>query len=116
MSSQMPPVLPVNRAGQGKWSVRPQGEKRYARGLTFERVCDGLRSHEWSGEDEVRGPGDKRWWAMAEHPLVSESVPEPFASADDDDDDPEPEEIDDDEDDEQEPGDAEIVSLDKFRK
>lgn len=39
-----------------------------------------------------------------------------FETADDDDDDPEPEEIDEDEDDEHEPGDAEIVSLDKFRK
>jgi biopolymer transport protein ExbD len=39
-------------------------------------VADGLRDGVWSGEDEVRGPDDRDWQSLEDHPQFAEIVAE----------------------------------------
>ena len=40
------------------------------------KVLEGLRDGEWEPTDEVRGPGDTGWFAIADHPQFADAVAE----------------------------------------
>ena len=58
------------------WRVRTEGSLDEIRVPTAVKVLEGLRDGEWEATDEVRGPSDKEWLTLEEHPLFAELVAE----------------------------------------
>jgi len=55
-----------------KYSVRHQGSPRSVDGLTLTEVVEGLQEGQWDPTDEVKGPTDKEWIAIENHPQFEE--------------------------------------------
>ena len=58
------------------WHVRHEGSPHAVPVAGPRRVLEGLRDGEWEGEDEVRGPADPAFVAIADHPQFAEAVAE----------------------------------------
>jgi biopolymer transport protein ExbD len=56
------------------WSIRHQGSRRTTEGLEDSDVVAGLEDGLWEGTDEVKGPDEKKWQALEEHPHFAEIV------------------------------------------
>jgi biopolymer transport protein ExbD len=55
-----------------KYSIRHQGSPRSVDGLTPTEVAEGLQDGQWDPTDEVKGPTDKDWIAIENHPQFEE--------------------------------------------
>jgi len=55
-----------------KYSIRHQGSPRSVDGLTQAEVVEGLQDGQWDPTDEVKGPMDKDWMAIENHPEFEE--------------------------------------------
>src|SRR6478672_4788828 len=58
------------------WHVRHEGSPKAVEVPSAARVLEGLRDGDWTAEDEVRGPGDRNWRAIHDHPVFTEVVSE----------------------------------------
>ncbi len=54
------------------YSIRHQGSPRSVEGLTVAEVAEGLQDGQWEPDDEVKGPEDKEWMAIENHPQFEE--------------------------------------------
>ena len=54
------------------YSVRHQGSPRAVDGLTAAEVIEGLQEGQWDPTDEVKGPSDREWVAIENHPQFEE--------------------------------------------
>ena len=54
------------------YSIRHQGSPRSVEGLTVAEVAEGLQDGQWEPDDEVKGPEDKEWVAIENHPKFEE--------------------------------------------
>ena len=59
-----------------EWLVRFEGTADTVPVESAQRVLEGIRDGEWEPSDEVRGPADKGFTIIEEHPLFAESVAE----------------------------------------
>ena len=59
-----------------EWLIRFEGTADTVPVETAQRVLEGIRDGEWEPSDEVRGPADKGFAVIEEHPLFAESVAE----------------------------------------
>jgi biopolymer transport protein ExbD len=57
------------------WSVRHEGSPKEVE-LSQEQLLEGLRDGHWEPTDEVRGPGEKDWLAIENHPVFAEVAAE----------------------------------------
>ncbi|MFO0848743.1 MAG: biopolymer transporter ExbD [Gemmataceae bacterium] len=55
------------------WRVRHEGSPEVIEVPSPQRVLEGLRDGDWEPTDEVRGPADRGWTALEEHPLFAEA-------------------------------------------
>jgi biopolymer transport protein ExbD len=55
------------------WRVRPEGSPAAVEVASPQRILEGLRDGDWEPTDEVRGPADRGWTSLEEHPLFSEA-------------------------------------------
>lgn len=58
------------------WHVRPEGSTEAVEVPSAVRVLEGLRDGEWEPTDEVRGPTDRAWAAIENHPLFADAAAE----------------------------------------
>lgn len=58
------------------WRVRYEGSPTVVEVPSAARVLEGLRDGNWEPTDEVRGPGDTGWFAIADHPQFADPVAE----------------------------------------
>ena len=58
------------------WRVRFEGSATVVEVPSAAKVLEGLRDGEWEPTDEVRGPGDTGWFAIADHPQFADPVAE----------------------------------------
>lgn len=58
------------------WQVRHQGSPEALSGLTWEQLVAGLRDGLWLPDDEVKGPTDKDWILIEDHPQLAEILAE----------------------------------------
>jgi biopolymer transport protein ExbD len=58
------------------WFIRSEFESRRREVETPQAVLEGLRDGEWETTDEVRGPGDREWVPIEDHPAFAEAVAE----------------------------------------
>ena len=58
------------------WLVRLDGATDAVSVPTPQRVLEGLRDGDWEPTDAVRGPGDRDWLAIEDHPVFAEAVAE----------------------------------------
>jgi biopolymer transport protein ExbD len=58
------------------WRVRREGATVSAELPSAQAVVDALRDGVWSGEDEVRGPGEPAWQSLEDHPQFAGVVAE----------------------------------------
>lgn len=58
------------------WHVRHEGSPTATEVPSAQRVLEGLRDGDWEPTDEVRGPTDRGWVAIEEHPQFAEAVAE----------------------------------------
>lgn len=56
------------------WKVRHEGSPRAVDLPTPQAVLDGVRDGEWGPTDEVRGPADRDWAAIEDHPVFAEAM------------------------------------------
>ncbi|HMP04302.1 MAG TPA: biopolymer transporter ExbD [Gemmatales bacterium] len=56
------------------WKVRHQGETKFTGDQTVTQIAEGLRDGVWDSEDEVQGPGEKKWQTLSDHPVFEELV------------------------------------------
>lgn len=56
------------------WLVRPVGDPSPRPLDAPEQVLDGLRDGDWEPSDEVRGPGERLWVPIEEHPAFADAV------------------------------------------
>ena len=54
------------------WKIRHEGSPRHLEGLTLAQIVQGLRDGQWEPTDEVMGPEDAAWVAIADHPQLAE--------------------------------------------
>src|SRR5713101_8721552 len=54
------------------WKIRHQGSPRSVEGLTLTEVAEGLQEGQGEPDDEVKGPEDKEWVAIENHPQFEE--------------------------------------------
>ena len=58
------------------WHVRQPSEPTPRAVPTAEAVLVGIRDGEWEPTDEVRGPGERMWIPIEEHPAFADAVAE----------------------------------------
>jgi biopolymer transport protein ExbD len=58
------------------WRIRFEGLPEVIEVPSAARVLEGLRDGEWEPTDEVHGPGDTGWVAIADHPQFADPVAE----------------------------------------
>ncbi len=68
----MPPTQPTPT----DWLVRLSADPTPRPVPTPAAVLDGLREGEWETTDEVRGPGERLWVPIEEHPAFADAVAE----------------------------------------
>jgi biopolymer transport protein ExbD len=56
------------------WNIRHEGSPRHLEGLTLAQVILGLRDGQWEPTDEVMGPEESSWVAIADHPQLAEAA------------------------------------------
>lgn len=54
------------------YAIRHQGSPRSVEGLSASEVAEGLQDGQWEPDDEVRGPDDREWVAIENHPQFEE--------------------------------------------
>jgi biopolymer transport protein ExbD len=54
------------------WQIRHEGSPQAKGGLTLPQILDGLRDGAWEPTDEVKGPSDRDWVAIENHPQLAE--------------------------------------------
>jgi biopolymer transport protein ExbD len=63
------------------WTIRHEGSPRSVEGLSTAQVVEGLQEGQWETTDEVRGPEDRAWLPIENHPqfaeIAAEIEPEP---------------------------------------
>lgn len=64
----MTPLAPTS------WLVRLAGDPEPRPLDAPEKVLDGLREGDWEPSDEVRGPGERLWVPIEEHPVFADAV------------------------------------------
>jgi biopolymer transport protein ExbD len=57
------------------WRVRREQSGGEGRTVSLARLIQGVADGLWVEGDEVRGPQDPRWLAIADHPLIEEYLP-----------------------------------------
>lgn len=58
------------------WQVRFEGIPQTVRLPAPEKVLEGLRDGDWDPTDEVKGPADRDWQAIEDHPTFADAVAE----------------------------------------
>ncbi len=58
------------------WQLRHEGSPQVLKELSLAQVVEGLRDGLWDVTDEVMGPSDKAWQAIANHPQLAEIADE----------------------------------------
>ena len=58
------------------WRVRLQGSPQIVDVASAQKVLEGLRDGDWEPSDEVRGPADRDWRAIEDHPQFEDFVAE----------------------------------------
>ena len=58
------------------WLVRHEGSPHSVTVPTAKRILEGLRDGDWEPTDEVRGPDDRDFAAIENHPLFADAVAE----------------------------------------
>ena len=58
------------------WYIRSEFDSRRREVETPQQVLEGLRDGEWETTDEIRGPGDREWVPIEDHPAFAEAVAE----------------------------------------
>jgi len=58
------------------FTLRHQGSPQVREGLTLAQIVEGLQDGLWEPTDEVRGPGDRDWRTLEDHPATAEVVAE----------------------------------------
>lgn len=58
------------------WHIRHEGSPSAAEVPSARAVLEGLRDGDWEPSDEVRGPADRAWVVIEDHPLFAEAVEE----------------------------------------
>lgn len=64
----MTPTSPI------EWLVRQSADPNPRPVPTPEAVLEGVRDGDWEPSDEVRGPGDRMWVPIEEHPLFADAI------------------------------------------
>lgn len=54
------------------WSVRHEGSPRHVEVATLPELIEGLQDGHWEPTDEVKGPGDRDWVAVEDHPALAD--------------------------------------------
>src|SRR5262245_35839509 len=58
------------------WQVRFEGSAVVKTAESAKAVLEGIRDGLWEPSDEVRGPGERDWRAIEDHPLFADPVAE----------------------------------------
>jgi biopolymer transport protein ExbD len=58
------------------WHIRSEADPRLRAVDTPQQVLAGLRDGDWEPEDEIRGPGERDWLPIEDHPAFAETVAE----------------------------------------
>lgn len=58
------------------WQVRLEGSREATPVASPQAVLEGLRDGDWDTTDTVRGPGDRDWRPIEDHPVFAEAVAE----------------------------------------
>jgi biopolymer transport protein ExbD len=58
------------------WLVRLAGDPAPRTVPTAEAVLEGIRDGEWEPSDEVRGPGERVWRPIEDHPTFADAIAE----------------------------------------
>ncbi len=56
------------------WRVRREGSPAVYEYPSAAAVVAGVRDGVWDVADEARGPADRRWWPIADHPELADAV------------------------------------------
>jgi biopolymer transport protein ExbD len=56
------------------WKVRHEGSPVTSPDLTFEQVMQGMLDGRFHAEDEVKGPADRDWQKLEDHPAFAEAA------------------------------------------
>ena len=59
-----------------RWQIRHEGSPHIVDLPSATRVLEGIRDGDWEATDEVRGPDEKQWQAIEDHPLFAETMAE----------------------------------------
>jgi biopolymer transport protein ExbD len=54
------------------WQIRHEGSPQSVAGLTLDQIAQGLRDGRWESTDEVKGPGDRQWLSIENHPQLAQ--------------------------------------------
>ena len=58
------------------WHLRHQGSPQELSDLTLTQIVEGLRDGLWEPTDEVKGPSERAWQAIENHPALAEIAEE----------------------------------------
>ena len=58
------------------FTLRHQGSPQVRDGLTLAQIVEGLQDGLWEPTDEIRGPGEREWRSLEDHPATTEIVAE----------------------------------------
>jgi biopolymer transport protein ExbD len=58
------------------YTLRHQGSPQVREGLTLAQIVEGLQDGLWEPTDEIRGPGEREWRSLEDHPTTAEIVAE----------------------------------------
>jgi biopolymer transport protein ExbD len=58
------------------YTLRHQGSPQVREGLSLAQIVEGLQDGLWEPTDEIRGPGDRDWRPLEDHPATAEIVAE----------------------------------------
>ena len=58
------------------WRLRHEGSPRELGDLSLPQIVEGLRDGAWETTDEVKGPSDRDWQAIENHPALAEIAAE----------------------------------------
>jgi biopolymer transport protein ExbD len=56
------------------WKIRHEGSPQAVVLASAQRVLEGIRDGDWEPSDEVLGPNDRDWQAIADHPQFAEAI------------------------------------------
>lgn len=59
------------------WHARLEGEKTTGHAVSLEQLSEGIEHGVWSEVDEVRGPGERDFISIGDHPIAAEYLPLP---------------------------------------